>query len=355
MSENDHQIKLEDFGYKQELKRSLNLWQLVAFGLNYMIPIAPAIIFGFVLKTSGGTVALPYLIAGIAMSFTAGSYAILVRNFPIAGSLYSYVSRGLNPHIGFLAGWVLLLDYVLIPTIASMSASAYIHQLFPGIGYETLLLIFILSTGLINLFGISVMARLGLILLIIGEIVIFVGFYVWSHAVVVHNIGAGKILSSVPFNFSSISALASATSLAVLSYLGFDAIATLAEEAKNPEKNIPKAIFISILIGAFTMFLTGYLGVLAIPNWRDLMSTDPNWVNTTLFYVSKITGGEWFSSFYTAGFVLAMAVFNVVAVAAGSRLLYGMGRDNVLPNKIFGAVNKRWKTPHWNIIIITKL
>src|SRR5664279_1395171 len=102
-------LELEKFGYKQELKRSLSVWELTAFGLNYIMPIGPAVIFGFVLTTSGGTVALPYLIAGVAMFFTALSYGTMVQNFPLAGSIYNYVSRGLNPHVGFLAGWILIL------------------------------------------------------------------------------------------------------------------------------------------------------------------------------------------------------------------------------------------------------
>jgi len=99
-SQND----LSKFGYKQELRRSLNFWQLAAFGLNYMIPIAPAVSFGFILKTSGGTVVLPYLLAGIMMVSTAISYGILLKKFPMAGSLYNYISRSLNPHVGFLTG-----------------------------------------------------------------------------------------------------------------------------------------------------------------------------------------------------------------------------------------------------------
>jgi putrescine importer len=353
MSKSSHhsaEKELEAFGYKQELNRSLGLWELTAFGLNYMIPIAPAIIFGFVLKASGGSVALPYLLACFGMSFTALSYAILLRKFPITGSLYSYVSRGISRRVGFTAGWVLLLDYLLIPTVTAMSASIYLHQLIPSIPYDVALIFFTFGTGSLNLFGVHLMARLGLWMLIIGEIVIFVGFAVWTYAV--HGgLGVGHLLSAEPFKFSNVGALATATSIAVLSYLGFDAITTLSEEAKNPKRDIPRAIFLSVVIGGLTMFLTGYVGMLVIPHWQQFQH-DSTWLSTTLFYVAKITGGRWFEIFYTSGFLLAMLVFNVVATAAGARILFGMGRDHVLPNKIFGAINKRWKTPHWNIIFI---
>ena len=99
------------------------------------------------------------------------------------------------------------------------------------------------------------------------------------------------------------------------------------------------------------MIITGYIGLLVIPNWAEYAG-DANWISTTLFYVSSLTGGKYFAVFYTSGFLLAMFVFNIVGTAAGARLLFGMGRDGVLPQKIFGVVNKKWKTPHWNILII---
>lgn len=133
---------LESFGYQQQLHRSLHFWQLTAFGLNYMVPIAPAVTFGFILKASGGTVVLSYLLTGIMMISTAVSYGILITKSPIAGSLYSYVSRGMNPHIGFLAGWVFILDYLLLPTITSMSVANYLHQFLPAIPYSICLLFF---------------------------------------------------------------------------------------------------------------------------------------------------------------------------------------------------------------------
>jgi len=343
--------ELEKFGYTQELKRSLSMWELAAFGINYMIPIAPAIIFGVILNISGGTVSLPYLLAGVGMIFTAMSYSVMVKNFPLAGSIYNYVSRSINPHVGFLSGWVLILDYILIPTVTSMSASLFIMQFFPNVPYPVWLLVFAVSMGLLNLFGVELMAKLGLWMVVIGEFVVFTGFVVWAYAVGVHGVGTGTLFSTVPFQFSNIAALATATSVAVLSYTGFDAITTLAEETHNPKRDVPKAIYIAVGVGIFTMFMTGYLAMLAIPNWREFIN-QPGWADTALFHVAVLTGGRWFSIFYTTGFCLAMCVFNVVATAAGARLLYGMGRDNMLPKAIFAKINKKYQTPHWNIIII---
>lgn len=188
-------------------------------------------------------------------------------------------------------------------------------------------------------------------MLLIGEIVIFVGFFIWTHAVIKNGIGIGHFFSVEPLHFENFSMLASATALALLSYLGFDAIATLSEEAIHPKRDIPRAILAAVIIGCFTMCITGYIGMLVIPHWQSLVN-DQNWLITSLFYIAKITGDTWFVAFYMAGFLLAMMVFNVVATAAASRLLYGMGRDEVLPKKIFGTIHPRWKTPYWNILVI---
>lgn len=344
---------ISKFGYAQELDRTMNVWQLTAFGLNYMVPIAPAIIFGFLLQTSGGTVALPYLLAGVAMLFTAFSYSVMVRNFPLAGSIYSYVGRGWNPHLGFIAGWVLTLDYILIPTVTASSSAYFAQQYFPGIPYWVLLAVFSVGTGLLNLFGVELISKLGLWLLVIGEFVVWLAIIVWAHAV--HGgMGTGTLFSTEPFHFTSFSTLAAGTSLAVFSFLGFDAITTLAEETKRPKRDIPKAIYWCIGIGTLTMFACGYFGMLVIPDWKSHMNNE-TWVNTVLFQVSKMTGGQGFGIFFTAGYLTELAVFNLVATAAGARLLFGMGRDSLLPKSVFAKVNKRWKTPHWSIVIIVSI
>lgn len=350
ISQNDGSL-IEKFGYEQELQGSMNVLQLTAFGLNYMLPLAPAVIFGVLLATSGGTVALPFLFAGIAMLLTAFSYSTMVKNFPLAGSVYSYVGRGWNPHLGFLAGWVITLDYVLIPTITSVSAAYLVQQYFPTVPFWVLLGIFSIGIGLLNLFGVELMSKMGIWFLILGEFVVWSCILVWGKAVYSDGVGTGTLISSLPFQFDSISGLVSATSLAVLSFLGFDAITTLAEETRNPKKDIPKAIFLCIAIGLVTMVVCSYVAMLAIPDWRNFIG-DANWMNTVLFQVSVLTGGEGFGLFFSAGFLSSLAVFNLVATAAGARLLYGMGRDNLLPKGIFAAINKRFNTPHFNILLI---
>jgi putrescine importer len=147
--------ELEQFGYKPTLHRALTTWQLTSFGLTYLQPIGPAVIFGFLLTTSQGSVALPYLFAFVGMIFTIMSYSILIREYPLAGSIYNYVKFIGGGFWGFIAGWLLALDYVLIPTITSVSAAIYAHQLIPRISYELWLITFVLGMGILNLIGIK--------------------------------------------------------------------------------------------------------------------------------------------------------------------------------------------------------
>lgn len=340
--------ELKSFGYTPKLLRSLNIWQISLFGLTYLQPIGPAVIFGYLLMQSHGTVALPYLFAFLAMLFTIASYSILIKEYPLSGSIYSYVKHVIGSYWGFIAGWLLALDYILIPTITSICAAIFAHNLFPFISYEIWLIGFIGSMGLLNIIGIKCTSFVSTLFLLVQIIIVFVGFIFWIFFINLHQL---PLISLRPFSFSSLTSIIQASSLAVFSFLGFDAVTTLAEEAVEPKRDIPRAMIVCSVIGFGIMFITGYLGVLTIPNWDKLLN-EPIWLNGTLFQITKMTGGNTFSYLYTCGFIIAMVTSNLVGTTAVSRLLFGMGRDNAISKRIFATVNERWKTPHINIIII---
>jgi len=346
--------ELNGFGYTQKLFRTLKIWQLVSFGLSYLQPIGPAVVFGFLLTTSQGTVALPYLFAFIGMIFTVLSYSTLIKEYPLSGSIYNYTKIILGPFWGFIAGWLLALDYVLIPTITSSAAALYAHQLIHGVSYEAWLFIFVLSMGFLNLIGIKSSTFFSSAILLIQIVVVFFGFAIWTRFIIHSTHSFHSLFSLAPFHFQSMKNVIQASALAIFSFLGFDAVTTLAEESINPKKDIPRAMLICTCIGFLIMFVTGYLGVLALPNWNQFTTND-SWSNSVLFNLVKTTGGNIFSIIYTLGFILAMATCNLVGTTSVTRLLYSMGRDEVIPPHIFGTVNKRWKTPHGNIIFIIVL
>src|SRR3954453_5504492 len=181
---------VEEFGYRQELSRSLSFTDLLIYGLIFMVPIAPFGIFGSVYSGSGGMVALAYVIGMVAMMFTALSYSQMVRAFPMAGSVYSYAGRGIAPPVGFLAGWVILLDYVLVPALLYLVASVAMHSLVPGIPVWLWLVAFVLLNTVVNYLGIKMTARVNRIMLV-AEGIILVIFLVVGVVALINGKGAG--------------------------------------------------------------------------------------------------------------------------------------------------------------------
>lgn len=205
--------------------------------------------------------------------------------------------------------------------------------------------------GVLNLIGIKSTTFFGSILLLIQIIIVLAAIGIWISYITNDMKHLNNLFSLKPFHFDSVKGVIEASSLAIFSFLGFDAVTTLAEESINPRRDIPRAMMICTFIGFTIMFLTGYLGVLAIPDWQ-ILTLDQSWVNATLFHVAKLTGGVSFALIYTAGFILAMVVTNLVGTTAATRLLFGMGRDSVISKRVFSAVNQRWKTPHGSILFI---
>jgi amino acid transporter len=181
---------VERFGYQQELKRSLSFWDLLVYGLIFMVPIAPFGIFGSVYQASGGMVALAYVIGGVGMAFTALAYTEMSRAFPMAGSVYTYAGRGIHPTVGFLAGWQILLDYVLVPALLYIVAAAAIQSFVPGVPLWVWVVGFILANTAINYFGIELTARVNRLMLV-AEMIVLAIFLVIGIAAVADGKGGG--------------------------------------------------------------------------------------------------------------------------------------------------------------------
>lgn len=243
-------MSVEDFGYKQELKRSLSLTDLVIYGMIFMIPIAPFGVYGWVHADANGMVPLAYLIGMIAMLFTALSYGEMARAFPIAGSVYSYAQRGVNETAGFIAGWVLLLDYLLIPPLLYIFSALALNHFFPVIPKLGWMLLFLISATVVNLRGVTLTALVNKLFLI-GELVVLALFLGFGFHALHNGMGSGE-LTSTPFYEASrfnLDLVMAAVSVAVLSFLGFDAISTLSEEVKgDPRRQIGRASLISLFV-----------------------------------------------------------------------------------------------------------
>ena len=192
MSQDERQ--LESFGYHQELKRALGLRDLIVYGLVFMVPIAPWAIFGVVFNQSKGMVPLTYLVGLVAMIFTALSYRLLSRSFPIAGSVYSYASRGINDTAGFFAGWAILLDYLLVPTLLYVAGAVALGTVVPGIPQWAWIVFFLIINTTINFLGIETTARMNIIFLVF-ELVVLAIFLVVGIAAVARGVNGAHVHS----------------------------------------------------------------------------------------------------------------------------------------------------------------
>lgn len=334
---NDNNIKLE---------RTLSLKAVVLFGLAYMTPLIVLGTFGVIASVSHGAVPTAYLITTLAMLFTAYSYGIMARTYPVSGSAYTYARRAIDSRVGFLVGWSVLLDYFFLPMVIWLIGAAYLNARFPEVPSWAFLLGFIGITTFLNIYGIKMASKVNSLLMVFQILVI--GFFVLLSVRHVFSTGGTDALFSLaPFigEDSGFTTIAAASAVAAYSFLGFDAVTTLTEETIEPKRNIPRAIMLTALIGGGIYVLVGYTTQLAHPG-SDFADPD-----SAAFEIARMIGADLFGAIFLAGMVLAQFTSGLAAQASASRLLYAMGRDAVLPRKLFGALHPRFHTPVFSIVL----
>jgi amino acid transporter len=319
------------YGYKQELHRSLSFGDLLVYGLVFMVPIAPFGIFGSVFQGSGGMVALAYIVGMVAMMFTALSYAEMSRAFPMAGSVYSYAGRGIAPPVGFLSGWMILLDYVLVPGLLYLIASIAMNSLVSSIPVWIWLIAFVLLNTVVNYLGIEMTAKINKIMLV-GELIVLAIFIVIGIVALAQGKGSGFSFSPI-YNHDTFSwsIVFGAVSIAVLSFLGFDGISMLAEENKDSARAIGRSMVAALLLAGTLFIVQTWVASLLVPHPDHLLSQgDPG--GTAFYDAARVASGAWLAKLTALATAIAWGFANsLVAQAATSRLLYAMARDRQLP------------------------
>ncbi|MEU8265769.1 APC family permease [Sphaerisporangium sp. NPDC049002] len=335
---------VERFGYKQELQRSLSFTDLLIYGLIFMVPIAPFGIFGGVFQASGGMVALAYVIGMVAMAFTALSYSQMARAFPMAGSVYTYAGRGISAPVGFLAGWVILLDYVLVPALLYLVASAAMASFVPAVPIWGWLIGFIVLNTVVNYLGIEMTARMNKIMLV-AELIVLAVFLVIGLVALAQGKGHGNALSPL-FDSSTFSwpLVFGAVSVAVLSFLGFDGISMLAEESREDTRKLGRSMIYALALAGVLFVVQTWVAALLAPNREELLTKgDP--AGTAFYDTAAYAGGHWLSVLTAVATAVAWGFANsLVAQAATSRLLFAMARDRQLPS-FLGKVHPKHKVP----------
>jgi putrescine importer len=335
------------------LKRVLTLWDLIFYGIVLIQPIAPVPLYGVAQKLSDGHFATIILIAMFAMMITAVSYGRMAALYPSAGSAYTYVGKGLNPHLGFLAGWAMFLDYLLQPLINTVWISTALHARYvPQVPYIVWAAVIAGVITVLNLFGVRSSARANKVLLFFMFVV--VGFFiVLAVRYLFGNQGWSGLFSIQPFYDPATfdrRRIWQATSFAALTYIGFDGVTTLAEDVENPKRNV---LLATVLVCLFTGVFGGlevYLGARVWPHWQSFQNLE-----TAFMDICQRVGGV--VLFNLMGLILVLAAFGsgLTGTLGAARLLFGMGRDGVLPRKTFGYLKPGSNTPTFNILLIGAL
>jgi putrescine importer len=334
-------------GTAPKLVRALGLRSLVLFGLAYMTPMIVLGIFGVIAAETAGASASAYLIALVAMMFTASSYGRMAAAYPVAGSAYTYVRRTIDPRVGFLTGWAVLLDYLFLPMVIWLIGAAYLQAQYPAVPGWVWILVFIGITTVLNVLGIKVADKANYLLMAFQLLVMGI-FVALSIGTVLTHQGAAGLVSASPFTGigAQFSGVVAGAAIAAYSFLGFDAVTTFTEEAVEPRKNMPRAILLIALIGGVIFLVVAYTTQLVHPGGEFADSS------SAALEIAKQIGGNLFGAVFLAGLVLAQFASGLAAQASASRLLYAMGRDGTLPRKVFGTISAKFHTPAVNLGLI---
>ncbi|MFF7484469.1 APC family permease [Streptomyces luteogriseus] len=317
------------------LRRSLGFRDLVVYGLLFIAPMAPVGVFGTLDAKSHGAVALVYVVATIAMAFTAFSYAQMVRVVPQAGSVFAYARAGLGNGAGFVAGWMAMLDYVLIPAVAYLFSGVAMNALVPEVSRWVWTALAVVVTTLLNLWGVRAAARVGFLVLAM-EVVVLVVFVVSALVVLARDGAERGWLSPLTGDGSqgafALSAVLGAVSVAVLSYLGFDAIASFAEEVTGGSAKIARALLFCLALAGVLFIAQTYLVALLEPVSSARLAAEPGRQGAAFYDTLDAAVGTWLHDLVAVSKAIGAAFAALAGQAAAGRLLFAMGRDRRLPH-----------------------
>ncbi|MFF0668202.1 APC family permease [Streptomyces tendae] len=319
---------------EHRLRRSLGFRDLVVYGLLFIAPMAPVGVFGTLDAKSHGAVALVYLVATVAMAFTAFSYAQMVRVVPQAGSVFAYARAGLGNGAGFVAGWMAMLDYVLIPAVAYLFSGIAMEALVPEVSRWVWTAIAVVVTTLLNLWGVRTAARVGFLVLAM-EIVVLLVFVATAIVVLAQDGAERDWLSPLSGDGTqgafALSAVVGAVSVAVLSYLGFDAIATFAEEVTGGSAKVARALLFCLALAGVLFVAQTYLVALLEPVSSAQLAAEPERQGSAFYDAVDASVGTWLHDLVAVSKAIGAAFAALAGQAAAGRLLFAMGRDRRLP------------------------
>jgi putrescine importer len=330
------------------LSRSLGLWAIVGLGLGYMTPMTVFDTFGIVSGETDAVVPLAYLVALVAMIFTAISYGRMTRIYPSAGSAYTYASEVIHPNFGFLVGWSSLLDYLLLPMVNAVIGRIYFESFFPEAPAWIFVVVYVaLITGL-NFWSMKGTSRINGIL-VVFQVVLIATFVVLAWMALRHGMGQGTIFTLEPLYHAGVQmgAVAAGATVVCFSFIGFDAITMYSEEAKSPD-TVPRAIVLALLIGGAIFFVAAWFSQSVFPTLDGFEVTDD-----TLPEMALKVGGAFFKILFTSAALAAVIASSLSSHASVSRMIYVMGRNGKgWIGRFLSYIHPTFLTPAYAVIIV---
>jgi putrescine importer len=331
------------------LKRSLRFRDLVLYGIVLIQPTAPMPSFGVIYQEARGHVVTAILLAMVAMLFTSISYGRMARVYPHGGSAFLYVGKELHPSLGYITGWCLVMDYVLNPLICTIWCSKAVINFLPGVPYWAVAIFFAIFFTALNCVGVETSARINAgMAAALGLVIVLVLIAAARWLLQLSHPSASFFFAPFydPATFNT-HGLLRGTSIAVLTYIGFDGISTLTDEAKDPARSVPRAIVLTCLITGILASIEVYVAQLVWP--RGLAFPD---LDTAYVHVSGRMGGPILFLIVNSSLLLANIGSGMASQLGAARLLYAMGQDGALPKRFFGAVDAKNRIPRNNVLLI---
>lgn len=332
------------------LRRALGPGALILFGLTYLAPVTVFTTYGIVTQQTDNHLPSAYLVALVAMLFTALSYGRMARLYPVSGSAYTYSQQSFGGHVGFLTGWALMLDYLLLPMINFLLIGIYLHGQYPSIPQWIFVLASLVLALACNVLGVTIIHRLSWLVVGVSVLLVLV-FAVLAVVHVVRHPDAGRpgFFSPLLPGSGGVGSVFSGAAVLALSFLGFDAVSTMSEESKNPTRDIPRAILWTTLLGGAIFLVVSWIGAFVIPDWHGFADLD----NAGVDLMVKV-GGSFFSTIFVWVYVVGAFGSGMTTQVSVSRIIFAMGRDGILPRS-FGRLHERYRTPYLAALFVSAI
>lgn len=329
------------------LERSLTYWDLILYGLAYIAPFAPLGTLGFVWSESNGLIVLAYLLGGVCMYFTAKSYAVMTEAMPTSGSVYGFARHSLGAFPGFIAGWMILLDYLLIPAFVYVLIAVALETLLPGVDRGVWIIVLVAATTGVNWFGITVTSRANFVSVAL-QVIVLLGFVGLCLVALHGGKGNGALTLKPVFDASAFDAarIFSATSICIMSFLGFDAVSTLAEEVVGGDRRVVGRAIIAVLVlsAVFFVGITWVFGNL-LPGIAIKDSS------AAVYELAAWATGPWTAVVLAWTYAVIVGLSNALPMQVGvARVVYAMGRDRQLPHAL-ARIHPRYHTPYVGMLV----